>query len=363
VYTRCIWCTADLGKNETLEDFPVGRRVAFDAAKGRLWVVCRACERWNLTPLEERWEAIEAAERRYRDTKKRVSTDQIGLARVDDGLDLIRIGEPLRPEFAAWRYGDQFGRRWRRNAAWTAGAVALVGGYIVAGPVMGWVAGGGSLMYQVPNFINMIRNRQIGATIDDAAGAKVGVLRGALNLARIDRKWRGDSWTLEVPRVRSIRAWRERREAGLLVFERNVEALSLEGDVARRAVATLLPHVNASGGTKRSVQEAVQLLESAGDIEAVFHRASRAEAAQFSWGPDGTLRALPLPLRLALEMGTHEAEERQALLGEISVLKSRWQDAEEIAAIADNMFVPDAVEHRVAELKAQRPPTPPTPSV
>ena len=34
---------------------PVGRRLAFDPAKGRLWVVCRSCERWNLTPLEERW--------------------------------------------------------------------------------------------------------------------------------------------------------------------------------------------------------------------------------------------------------------------------------------------------------------------
>jgi hypothetical protein len=24
-----------------------------------LWVVCRHCERWNLSPLEERWEAVE----------------------------------------------------------------------------------------------------------------------------------------------------------------------------------------------------------------------------------------------------------------------------------------------------------------
>lgn len=36
----------------------MGRRLAFDGAKGRLWVVCRKCKRWNLTPLEERWEAI-----------------------------------------------------------------------------------------------------------------------------------------------------------------------------------------------------------------------------------------------------------------------------------------------------------------
>ena len=44
-------------------------------------------------------------------TRTRVSTDNIGLARVRDGLELVRIGSPQRPEMAAWRYGDQFGRR------------------------------------------------------------------------------------------------------------------------------------------------------------------------------------------------------------------------------------------------------------
>lgn len=61
MYSTCLFCSEDLGSNEAIEHFPVGRRLAFDAAKGRLWVVCRKCERWNLTPLEERWEAIEDA--------------------------------------------------------------------------------------------------------------------------------------------------------------------------------------------------------------------------------------------------------------------------------------------------------------
>jgi hypothetical protein len=59
VYRTCLFCSSDLGANEAIEKFPVGRRLAFDPARGRLWVVCRACDRWNLTPLEERWEAIE----------------------------------------------------------------------------------------------------------------------------------------------------------------------------------------------------------------------------------------------------------------------------------------------------------------
>ena len=57
MYRSCIFCSAGLGANLALPRFPVGRTLAFDAAKGRLWVVCPKCARWNLTPLEERWEA------------------------------------------------------------------------------------------------------------------------------------------------------------------------------------------------------------------------------------------------------------------------------------------------------------------
>src|SRR5262245_13275085 len=137
MYSTCLFCNSDLGSNEALEDFPVGRRLAFDARKGRLWVVCRECERWNLTPLEERWEAIEQAERQFSVTKQRVSTDNIGLARLRDGTELVRIGEPQRPEFAAWRYGDQFGRRRRRQILLVGGGLGVLGALIAGGAVAG----------------------------------------------------------------------------------------------------------------------------------------------------------------------------------------------------------------------------------
>src|ERR1044071_1734073 len=104
MYSICMFCHTSLGANEVIEHFPVGRKLAFDAAKGRLWVVCTRCTRWNLTPLEERWEAIEECERLFRDTRLRVSTDNIGLAKLKEGLELVRIGQPQRGEFAAWRY-------------------------------------------------------------------------------------------------------------------------------------------------------------------------------------------------------------------------------------------------------------------
>src|SRR5215475_3780785 len=132
MYSTCLFCNGGLGTNATIEHFQVGRKLAFDASKGRLWVVCELCGRWNLTPLEERWEAIEECERAFRGTFVRVSTGNIGLARLREGMELIRIGLPLRPEFAAWRYGRHFGTRRRR--------VAVMGGAGVAGAAIAGIA-------------------------------------------------------------------------------------------------------------------------------------------------------------------------------------------------------------------------------
>lgn len=48
--------------------------------------------------------------------------------------------------------------------------------------------------------------------------------------------------------------------------------------------------------------------------------------------------------RLALEMAANEDVERRALAGELDALLAAWRDAEEIAAIADDLFADDVVE-------------------
>src|SRR5688572_10191764 len=98
MYSTCLFCASRLGSNDVVERFPVGRRVAFDAIKGRLWAVCLSCTQWNLAPLEERWEAVESCEQMFRSTRLRTSTDNVGLARHRSGLELVRVGRPLRPE-------------------------------------------------------------------------------------------------------------------------------------------------------------------------------------------------------------------------------------------------------------------------
>ena len=116
-------------------------RLAFDEARGRPSVICLACARWNLTPFEDRWETIEHCERRFRGTQVRVSTSNIGLAKMPEGLELVRIGKPLRPEFTAWRYGQQFLRRHNRRLIRRVAAVVGTPGLVALGPALAMLAG------------------------------------------------------------------------------------------------------------------------------------------------------------------------------------------------------------------------------
>jgi len=141
MYSTCLYCHGRFGSNESVSHFPVGRRLAFDSRRGRLWVICHRCARWNLTPIEERWEAIEECERLFRGHRLRAQTEHIGLAKLRDGLTLVRIGEPLRPEFAAWRYGDVFGTRLRRTAGWLGGGAAVAATGLAIGITTGVVTG------------------------------------------------------------------------------------------------------------------------------------------------------------------------------------------------------------------------------
>ncbi len=58
--------------------------------------------------------------------------------------------------------------------------------------------------------------------------------------------------------------------------------------------------------------------------------------------------------RLALEMAVHEEAERRALDGELARLAEEWKEAEEIAAIADDMFVEPNVSDWISDRAAAR---------
>src|SRR5687768_13630851 len=136
MYSTCLFCAASLGTNEAIETFPVGSRVAFDSWRGRLWAICPRCARWNLAPIEERWEAVEQAERLFADTRMRAQSENIGLARLRDGTRLVRVGKAMPGELAAWRYGGQLVSRRKRNLVAAGGGVAMVAALAAGAPII-----------------------------------------------------------------------------------------------------------------------------------------------------------------------------------------------------------------------------------
>jgi len=337
MYRTCIYCNRKLGVNQAIERFPVGRRLAFDSDKGRLWAICEACGRWNLSPLEERWEAIEDCERRFYDTARRFSTDNIGLARLRDGLELVRIGRPRRPEFAAWRYGREFLRRRVRSLVIAGTKLAISVAGIVAGADIFWVfiVGG---------------KRRVVARVRDQDGSRLFITRKEMPRIELSAAGPSDEWCLLVPHRVSERA-------GLLgpVGKGALQHVVLQGPTALRAAGRILPMVNSWGGTSSQVREAVALIEASPTPESLFARVAGGPGASRAGGRiDGGsifLKGMRSDVRLALEMAAHEESERRALEGELAELEEAWREAEDIAAIADRLLVPQQVEQRVREWK------------
>ena len=365
MYTVCLHCSRALGRNAMVETFPVGRRLAFDAAKGRLWVVCPSCQRWCLTPIEERWETIEMCEKLFRDARLRASTGEIGLVRLAEGLELVRVGAPLLPEISAWRYGREFSARRRKAivAATGIAGVAAVGAAagVVSGAASAWVglfAIGGVPVIHMTALLGFTAY----AALDNARaiklrhdGRELHVLRANLRDTSLFEAASGDSWGLHL--------------------KHSYGRLTLTGEEARRATARLLARANGIGAAGWLVRDSAERLVQASSLHSFIQETARYsssladEYAQrrkefqqaFARSPmtagkfnqsrnPGSLALLAPPTRLALEMALHEESERAALEGELAPLIAAWREAEEIAGISDALLVSPVVQEKFASM-------------
>ncbi len=375
MYSTCTFCYGSLGTNRVLETFGVARRVAFDPRKGCLWAVCPECRRWNLAPLEERWETVDECERRFRHTTLRYSSGNIGLAWLKGDMELIRVGPALRPEVAAWRYGRMltsprpFVRRTMERAA--AALVAATRSVIspagfssrdpraaVAGLFLGLYGGRVLDVVHLPN-----------SEVEHQNDAAVAVVRFRhLARASLVRPAPGRPWALSIPHDQGI--------------------LTVEGNEGVRTVARLLAIINGTesgsgGGFSHEMLElAVSKVDESAEPDSYFNRVL-AIALRSDWGrgqeegdgsslvklaslemanthverlalrltgrtfwsrggigsePNTSLLDVPLVDRLALEMAAHEESERRALEGELEELEAAWREADEIATIADALL-------------------------
>jgi hypothetical protein len=332
MYRHCIYCSADLGTNESIERFPVGKRVAVDAEKGRLWAVCRKCARWNLAPIEERWEAVEDAERRFAGSRLRVQSENIGLAKLADGTRLIRIGKALPREMAAWRYGEQLQQRRKRYLVYAAVGAAVplaLTGLFVAG-IVG--SGASSLMYLDELVRNEIDARRAVYRLDaaDASGEPVTLRRRHLSDVRLGAGEGGEP-LVELPHGPDCTATSPR---------------IVRGKDARRLLERALVVLNHAGARRKHVDRAVDALVSAGSADEYIGRAA---LERRTLAVDTTMESFKrfkrtaehLPLTrdeaVALEMALHERAEHRALEGELTLLEAAWREAEELAGIADRL--------------------------
>jgi hypothetical protein len=376
LYSTCTFCYGPLGRNDVLEAFAVARRVAFDPKKGCLWAVCPQCARWNLAPVEERWETVDECERRFRATSLRYSSGNIGLAWLHGEVELIRVGPALRPEVAAWRYGRVLTRRRAIGARTVERAAAAVVGALrsLTNSQHRTVARDPrAAMAQVALRLYGNRVLDLVGLSHGASGAEsevpVAVVRFRhLVSAALVRPEPGRPWALHVPHDHGV--------------------LQMGGDDGMRAAARILAIINGTqrggGFTRDLLEAAVQKVDESAMSSSYFNRVL-AIALRSSWGrgpaeapdaaprdvaalevassdverlafrltgrtfwghggigsePSTALLDVPLVDRLALEMAAHEETERRALEGELEELEAAWREADEIATIADALLNP-----------------------
>jgi len=324
VYSACLYCQHHLGHNELLPRFPVGRRIAFDSIKGRLWVICGTCARWNLSPLEERFESIDECERRFRRTRIRVSTPNIGLVELPEGVSLIRIGKPLFPEFAAWRYGRRFKRRRVKNT--------LALGTIVTGAI------GATLGAAVTGFAL--------AAYWAAYGTALWLVDEGPKRRPVTAFWLGGRvLRLDQHHAEAARVFSSGDEFGLALHHTHGVEL-LRGPDVKRALGYVIPALSPFGGGQHEIRSAIELVDRAGSAEVCVANTMKSAVRYNGW-----FTQFPVETRLALEMSLQEADERRAMDGELRALENAWREAEQIAAIADGLLVPPDVLERIAGLR------------
>jgi hypothetical protein len=332
VYTTCAFCNAKLDGDGGPSGLGVGRRIAFDEWKGRLWVICGKCSRWNLTPWDDRLERIEALARTAIAGRITASTEQIALirwapprAKRGERYDFVRVGKPPRIELASWRYGERLAQRARDRAKITVPlAVAAVGIGIAANVVAG--GGLGVLVWNLHSFteamyVNIVGRRRVNL-VEPPSCARCGTLM-----------------QLRAKHVQHARLVPETR-ADLAVLVScphcHQEGAMVTGETAAQILRQGLTYLNATRTGRRSAGEAAQTVDQAGGADNLIRDVARREL---------TLRALRPGRRLALEMAVDEQTE-------LLELERQWREAEELADIADGTLSTTAeVEEKMKRLR------------
>lgn len=326
LYSRCLVCSTPFEPNEELEHLPLGRRLAFDPGRGRLWAICRTCKRWSLTPIEERWEALEELEKITRDRARLLSqTDNIALLRAGP-LEIVRVGRANLSEEAWWRYGKELAARRKSYKRLSLAGSIAVGGVLVGG----WATGGMTLL----------------GTWFILGHASSTVADGARWLRFGSAAWRGDKTCANCGYTFHSIPFRNRNGLTLLPGDRpgsmelshpcprcgtRESGLRLTGAEAEHTLRRTLAYHHFAGASERRVSSATRLIQEAGspqDLARIIVRNGR------------RLGDLQRTGAVALEIAANENAEQHLLELELAELEAHWKKEEELASIVDGELTP-----------------------
>jgi hypothetical protein len=337
-----------------LTRLPIGRRIAFDATRARLWVVCPSCDQWNLVPVEERWEALEECEQLALGAESRADGGGVGLARTEGGLELLRASGFSDADIANARYGRRIQQRQRLLQA-TVAALALLAvalGVRAAGASGSAMVGGFVAVYAGYWLFNFWRSP----------------VRGWLRVGGASGH-RTTLWPWHWARLRF--AIPDPNKPPVLYVPRFGADRALRGDEAIEFLAALLPKINGADCVDASIRRAIQDVTEA---EAQGRRMQNQARRKTSRGkrkadPQSFFRpwerlagscclhpltAVPPVRRLALEMAIMEEVEQRELARYAKTVGEAWTNEEEIAAIADDLLLAPQVKERLALLQKAR---------
>jgi len=312
MYTTCAFCNAKLDGDGGPSGLGVGRRIAFDEWRGRLWVICPKCARWNLTPLDDRLERIETVARAAHDAKLLAATEQVALLRWQH-YDFVRVGKPPRMELAPWRYGERLRARRQERLKYVIPLTVVAVGLGVA--AVGYLVGD-----LVAN-VTIVGNRRV-SLVEPPICAHCGTL--------LDLRAKHVQHARVVPEARA--------DVAVVVScpRCHHEAALLTGNDAQVVLRQGLSYLNTTRAGRRRAEEAAQVVDQAGGPDRLIRDVAKREL---------TLRSLRPERRLALEMAVDEQ-------AEVQELEQEWRDAEELADIADGTLSADAqIEEELRRLK------------
>lgn len=329
--TRCVFCRKPFPANETLVRLSGGRRLAYDPGRGRLWVVCGHCHRWNLHAVEDRLEALHELERGVRDRGHYLAgTANVSLFDLGD-LSVVRVGRAGLAEQAWWRYGRELHRRRRqfhspasRLTAYAYGALAYVG------EALGLGDEDLSITWDDTPVADILRWRRFGWAAWYGR-ADCPFCGSTLRALRYDLSW----WVQPM--------WKEGGELAVGVPCPRCDPWTpekvylLQGTEAENALRRVLAYQHISGASEKTLRDAARAIEEQGDAEAY---------ARAVGGGGTSLWSLGSVRSIALEIALNETVEERLLGLEVRALEAIWRREEEMARIIDEELTPRRILER-----------------